>query len=220
MATHGIAGGPGVAAEHARALAAEHPGCAVAVGCIRGEPSLEAALERLGAPAVVVPLLMAEGYILGLLLRRLRDRPGVTVTAPVGTHPGIAALIEAAGADAARARRFDPAACLLLLVGHGTPRHPASARAAEDQARRVRARGGFAEVATAFLEEPPHLPELLVERAGRPVVAVGLFVDAGPHGRGDVLAAIARAPGPVAYAGPLGPLVGIQRLVAARAGLG
>jgi sirohydrochlorin ferrochelatase len=214
-----VAGGPGVAAEHARALEAELPGCAVRAGCIKGEPAVEAVLDRLGTPALVVPLLMAEGYILELLRRRLGDRPGVAITAPVGTHPGIAALIEEAARRTAQAQGWDPSACRLLLVGHGTPRHQGSARAALDQARAVRERGGFAEVLTAFLEEPPYLGEVLEGLAGRPVVVVGLFVDAGPHGRDDVLEALARAPGPVAYAGPVGAQDGIRAIVRARAGL-
>lgn len=219
MATHGIAGGPGVTAEHTRALAARHPDRAVAAGCIRGEPSVEAVLDRLGTPALVVPMLMAEGYILELLQRRLRDRPGVTITAPVGTHPGVAELVAEAGEAVAGGRRWDPADCLLLIVAHGTPRHRGSARAAEQLAATVRARGGFAAVATAFLEEPPFLSAVLSEEAGRPVVAVGLFVDAGPHGRDDVLVALTDAPGPVAYAGPLGALPAIRRIIEARAGL-
>lgn len=191
----------------------------VEAGCLRGEPSVERVAARLPKPLIVVPLLMAEGYILDLLRRRLAGVEGVLLVRPVGVHPRLALVAAVAADTGARARGWDPRATTLLLTGHGTPRHPASSAAAAALAARLEGAGRFARVETAFLEQPPFLPERLAALAAGPVVAVGLFVDAGPHGRDDVEAAIATAPGPIAYTGPLGGLPAIRSILRDLAGV-
>jgi len=64
-------------------------------------------------------------------------------------------------------------------------------------------------VASAFLDEPPHVAEALAAVRARQSVAVGLFMDAGEHGEEDIPALLAPAGGRAAYAGPIGidPLV-------------
>lgn len=207
-----------MAAEHARALAAELSGLEVAVGCVRGAPPVEDVADRLRKPAVVVPLLMAEGYVLDLLHRRLAGRGGLRITPPVGSHPGLVHLVAHTAETAARGRCWDPARAVLLLVGHGTPRHPRSDATAAALAARVRAMHRFGAVEVGFLEQVPVLDAVLRDFGATPVVAVGLFVEAGPHGRDDVEAAIGRAPGPVAYTGPLGALPAIRPILRELAG--
>ncbi len=196
------------------------PGVTIAVGCLRGEPEIRAATERAPKPSVVVPLLMSEGYIFKRLRERLAGLFGALLTAPVGTHPGLAAIVGAAAVRAAQSRGWQPRMTTLLLVGHGTPRHSGNGLAAKKLARRLQQAGAFAAVDIAFLEQFPFLPDRLAARGNEPVVALGLFVDAGPHGKDDVEAAIGNAPGPVVYAGPVGRLAGIRRLIVERAGLG
>ncbi len=202
-----------MAAEHARALTAEFSGIPVEAGCLRGEPAVERVAAGLPKPLVVVPLLMAEGYILDLMRQRLAGLEGVLFGRPVGVHPRLAVVAAAAAEASAGARGWDPRATTLLPIGHGTARHAGSARAAEALAARLEATGRFARIETAFLEQPPFLAERLRALAAGPVVAVGLFVDAGPHGRDDVEAAIAAAPGPVAYTGPLGGSPAIRSIL-------
>lgn len=208
-----------MAAEHACSLALDLPRLAVEAGCLRGEPAVERVAARLPKPVIVAPLLMAEGYILDLLRQRLAGIEGVLFGRPVGVHPRLATVAAAAAEASAGARGWDPRATTLLLIGHGTARHAGSARAAEALAARLEATGRFVRVETALLEQPPFLAERLAARAADPVVAVGLFVDAGPHGRDDVEAAIATAPGPVAYTGPLGSLPAIRAILRDLAGV-
>ncbi|BCX17506.1 MAG: hypothetical protein KatS3mg117_1188 [Geminicoccaceae bacterium] len=202
-----------MAAEHARALATELDGVPVAAGCLRGEPRVEDLAHRLPKPVAVLPLLMAEGYILDLLRTRLAGIDGLVLRRPPGVHPALATLVAEAGEATARARGWTPGETALLLVGHGTPRHAASSASAEALAARLAAAGSFGRVETAFLEQPPFLAERLASLAALPVVAVGLFVDAGPHGRDDVEAAIAAAPANVAYTGPVGSLPAIRTIL-------
>jgi sirohydrochlorin ferrochelatase len=163
---------------------------------------------------------MAEGFILDRLRERLAGIAGLTIARPVGTHPLLARVVTETAEATMRARGWHAEEVVLLLVGHGTPRHPASGAAAEALAVRVREGGAWAAVEPAFLEQTPLLGARLSALAEQKVVVVGLFVDAGPHGKDDVEDALATAPGPVAYTGPLGASPAIRTILRARAGLG
>jgi sirohydrochlorin cobaltochelatase len=103
------------------------------------------------------------------------------------------------------AKSWQPSKTALLIAGHGTERHPDSGTSARWHAAQIAARGTFAEVTVAFLDEPPRVPEALGSLASAHCVAVGLFVDAGEHGEEDIPALLAPARGRAVYAGPLGP---------------
>lgn len=214
--THGVGGGPGIAARHAARLEAARGIRPVRAACLRGEPSLESALaEAAGRPLVVLPLLMADGYILDWLERRLAARKGpeATLLPPLGGDPRLAAVLRRMARERAAAAGLAPAVTTLLLVGHGTPKHAASGRTLEVQAARLRARGGFAAVETAFLEQEPFLADRARALRHRPVIALGFFVDAGPHGRDDVRRILAAVPG-VRHAGVVGERPEITALLA------
>lgn len=217
LATHGVEGGPGVAAHHAARLEAECGIVPVRPACLRGEPSLEAVLDALGArPVLVLPFLMADGYILEWLEKRLAQRHGgaeLALLPPLGRDPGIAAVLARMAREEAEAAGRDPAGTTLLLIGHGTPKHPASGRTLALQAERLRTRGSFAAVETAFLEQEPFLEDRARALAGRPVVALGFFVDAGPHGRDDVRRILAGFTA-IRYAGVVGERPEITALLA------
>jgi sirohydrochlorin ferrochelatase len=219
LATHGVAGGPGSAAEHAQAIRAHGGWAQVRVGCLKAAPSLADALADAPEPVTVVPLLMSEGVIHGILRRQLCElapQGGWCLTAPVGENPRLADLV-LARADALRRRlRWCRCETALLLVGHGTPRHSASAQHAYAMARLVN-RHGFAAVGCALLEEPPFPAPAAAALAGAHVIAVGLFLDDGPHGDADVRTALASVAKPVAYAGAIGADAALVPLILAEA---
>ncbi|MEX2200074.1 MAG: CbiX/SirB N-terminal domain-containing protein [Dongiaceae bacterium] len=209
LCAHGIAGGPGAAADHARRLREAGQFRDVAAACLNGSPGLADTVDALSADRiVVVPYLMAAGRtfkaVLPDRLALARQRGKVRLAAPVGTHPAIADLAASRAEALLLEKGWDRAATLLVLVAHGTPRDLASAEAARAHARALAATGGFADVASAYLDEPPSVAGLLAGRAVRHAVGVGLFADAGPHGAGDAAAPFARDPD-LAYAGPVGP---------------
>ncbi|MCL6607816.1 MAG: hypothetical protein K6T74_06945 [Geminicoccaceae bacterium] len=196
------------------------PGLVVAAGCLRGEPGIEAIARTSPRPVAVVPLLMAEGFILDRLRELLAGIDGLTIARTVGTHPLLARVVAEAAEATTRARGWRAQEVVLVLAAHGTPRHPGSGEAAAALALRVRETAAWAAVETAFLEQAPLLGVRLSALAVRKVVVVGLFVDAGPHGKDDVEEALAAAPGPVAYTGPIGAAPAIRRILRERAGLG
>ena len=193
LATHGIAGGPGSAAWHARAIRRRGGWTQVRVGCLKADPSLAQAMAGAPGPVTVVPLLMSEGVIHGLMRRRLREiapQGGWHLTVPVGTHPRLAALALGRARACCRRLCWRPDDTDLLLIGHGTPRQAASAG---------HTRG---------------IAELL---AGQGFAAVGLFLDDGPHGDADVRVALRAAEKPVAYSGAIGADAGLVPLILAQA---
>lgn len=212
LVTHGIEGRPGVAALHAEALRAQGQGD-VRVACIKGEPGLDEVLNDARAPITVVPLLMADGFIMRLLRDRLARRPGVALRRPVGTDPRLADLVAARALQSCAERGWRSEATILLLIGHGTPQHPGSEAATQRHAEALAAGGAFAEVRTAYLDQPFFLAEV-ASSLDRPCVAVGLFVDDGPHGRDDVLEGLAAATVPTTYSGAIGTDPAILGLIA------
>jgi sirohydrochlorin cobaltochelatase len=208
IATHGVRGGPGVAAEIAPVLERAGRFAAVRVGCHKAEPDLDAAVATLPpGPAVVAPLLMAEGWIFDAIRARLAAHPravDLRLAPALGAHPGLWRLAERRALALAWQRGWRPAEATLLLAGHGTSRHPEAAATTRAAAGRVAARGRFARVLTGFLDQEPELAAVARGLGPGPCVAVGFFVDNGPHGREDVAEALAEAPCPVAYTGALG----------------
>lgn len=213
LATHGVDGGPGVASDHAQRLRARHPGLDLRLGCLRGEPELSRAAQRLDRNAIILPLLMARGFIYERMLEQIPERLHGRVAAPLGQHPGFLDLVEARARSLARARDWAIDGVHLLLVGHGTVRHDGSDRTIMDHAEKA-PNWGFKSVTPAFLEAPPFLHDVVSGVIRLPSVAIGYFIDSGPHGVDDVEAAIKPLGNRVVYSGPIGTDPAINQLLA------
>ena len=210
LCAHGVRSGVGAAAEHAERIAARGLFAEVRACALKGAPHLSEVVAAVGAPEIVfAPLLMAEGYTLDAMLRKLKDatdrRIRVTVCRPIGVHPRLAAMVASKARSLCASRGWQPADTALLIVGHGTERHSDSGVTARRHAAQIAAQGLFAEVATGFLDERPRVPEALAALSAAQCVAVGLFVDAGEHGEEDIPALLAPAGDRAVYAGPIGP---------------
>ena len=219
LATHGIECGPGVAANHAATIRQLGRYAEVRVGCLKAAPDLAEAFVDAPLPIVIVPLLMSDGYIFDLVQRRLASLPAANLrnlAPPVGQHPALPELLLRSADQVCRSQDWTRSDTSLLLIAHGTPRHRGSARHARDQAQRL-AGAGFAAVATSFLEEPPLPEHAVADLPPGPVVAVGLFVDNGPHGDEDVRIALAPVADRVAYTGAVGADPAIISLILAQA---
>jgi sirohydrochlorin cobaltochelatase len=210
LCAHGIRGGVGAAAEHARRIAGRGLLAEVRACALKGAPGLTEAVAAIRAPEMVfTPLLMAEGYTLHAMQRKLRAAANpstrLILCRPVGSHPRLADALTAKALSFCAGKAWRPADTALLIVGHGTERHPDSGGTALYHAGQIAAQDIFAEVAVGFLDEPPHVSEALKRLRAERWVAIGLFVDAGEHGEEDVPALLAPAGDRAAYAGPIGP---------------
>ncbi len=165
-------------------------------------------------------MMMADGHttrgILTHLLasrRRAKGGPEIVSCQPVGLNPGRADMIAERAAEVRRAAGWAPADVSLLLVAHGAARARGSRRAAEAHAESIRKMGGFAAVATAFLEEDPTVPAALAALPTRDCIAVGLFAEHGCHGEEDLPRLLAGGGRNAIYAGPIGADARLSALV-------
>jgi len=217
LCAHGTNGAAGAVSDHARTLAARGVFHTVQGGALYGAPRIDCVLCGLEAPrAVLVPFMMAAGYTLDTLRMRLAHHPWgerVQLADPVGVRAEITDMVAEMGAAAAARAGWAPGEVALLVVGHGTRKHASSGTTARRTAGEIAATGRFAEVATAFLDEPPTIGEAVAGLRARRVVTVGFFTDAGNHGREDVPALLAETGVPHVYAGPLGPDARMAELI-------
>lgn len=205
LCAHGIQGHPGAAMEHAERLR-QHGLFAEVHGCAhRGAPGLSETLSAVHAPRVcLAPLLMAEGFTLRKMLDQVVLGPDIAVCQPVGTHPGLADVIADMARAACKPKGWATRQTALLVVGHGTVRHPDSSVTARRHAARIAASDDFREVAVAFLDEPPGVGAVLARLEARHRVVVGLFIDRGEHGENDIPRLLAACDHDAVYAGPVG----------------
>jgi sirohydrochlorin cobaltochelatase len=204
--------------EHAASIARQALFAEVHACAHKGAPGLLDVLTRVKAPVVyLAPLLMAEGFTLRAMLTRLSVFSGcaseLRLCRPVGGHPDLAALLATKAKTAAWQQGWRLRDTALLITGHGTTRHAQASATARRHAAEIAASGAFGEVVTAFLDEPPTLPEAIAGLRAPRSVAVGLFVDQGEHGDEDVPRLLAAAGGSAVYTGPIGGDPAIAGLV-------
>ncbi len=224
LAAHGDRAGatPNAALlRHRDHLASHHHFRSVSAGVLKGEPALEHAVATAlasGAGRIAVyPFFMADGYFTGKVLPTRIAEAGAAeacrILPPLGLDSNLPALIHAEALAAAHTANYTPADSRLLLVGHGSELGPASANATRAAAERIAGFGGFAEVVTAFLEEPPFLDDQL---AGTrlPTIVAGFFSGDGLHAGEDIPQAIRETGANAIYAGPIGGSPAIPGLIA------
>ena len=171
-----------------------------AVGCAfwKEEPSLRDAIFLFDPESVrevyVVPNFISEGYFTQTVIpRELELKEPVTTRAngqtwiycePVGNNPIVTELL------LARAREIapdvEPTQTALLIVAHGTELNDNSAIAAKREAERIRARGEFASVGNAYMEEPPLIAEWDQLTSAPNVIVVPFFIADGLHSYEDI----------------------------------
>jgi len=192
----------------------------VAVGFIRGEPSIKEALGSLTAPSIIVyPLFVANGYFTRDRLAQLLEEANgegrkVRVMAPLGLDPGLPDLVTSFAAEAARQHAFEPSACNVILLAHGSKKNPASRKSTEQMEHALEANGNFRSVRGAFLEESPSL-HTAAEGIQGPIIVVGMFSGEGLHGAKDaprLVSGLLRDD--AAFAGVIGTAAGVADLIA------
>ena len=219
---HGTGTAAGDATLHALAadLGAREGFARVRAAVLRGTPARGDVLSQLdtgpGAQLpCLLPFMMSDGVTFRQgLMEAMAHIPGPRrplLYPPLGLNPGLAELIARRGEKAARAASWKAADCRLLLIAHGSLQDPASAQAARAHQERIAAQHGFATVEVAFLDQPPHLDEVLA-RNGGPVLGVGLFAGEGRHGAEDMKKAFALAACPARYCGTIGGDQGLAAL--------
>jgi sirohydrochlorin cobaltochelatase len=169
----------------------------VKVGMLFGEPKLSSVVATLTAPLVhVVPMFLNDGYftrivIPGLLLPFVSASRVVRFCPPVGSHDGIATLVESRLLRHCETFGTDPKSLSVLLVGHGSAQSPGRARTLLRHAATLEAGGHFGWVRVAYLEEAPLVAEALASSRGRVVAVIACLANEGKHATNDLPCLIA-----------------------------
>jgi len=194
--------------DHAETIA--HKGIFGEVHCAfwKEEPSLRQVLHMVDCDDIyVVPNFISEGYFTRTVIPRelglngaITEIGGRTIKycEPSGNHPGMTDLL------LRRAREVAPEALpeetALFIVGHGTDLNENSAVAAKREVERIRARGIYAEVLNAYMEEAPLIADWHALATQPNIVVVPFFISDGLHSYQDipVLLGIEAEPGAAA----------------------
>ena len=165
----------------------------VAVAFHQGEPGFDTVLDELVADEVtVVPFLTSAGHYSEVVLPEAlgRNRRFAEVrlrqTPPVGTHAGVAPLVARRVTELLREQRAERDTVALVLVGHGTARHPQSRAATEHLADTLRRRRVAGEVVAAFIDDEPPVDAVIARLRQRTVLVVPFLIGGGAHVFEDV----------------------------------
>lgn len=187
-----------LAQELAHRMRQAHRFADVAVGFMRGQPSIEEAVAHVTSDAIrIYPLFLSDGYYVSEAIpKRLGINDGVdalghhiVVEEPLGRNPHLPGLLASAAAAAAMRRGIPPSEANLLLVAHGSEHAPNSAETARLIMQGVIHAGAFASVDVSFLEEAPFF-SAAIHTCARPTFVLGLFAGGGMHATDDVHEAI------------------------------
>ena len=162
------------------------------------EPSLRDALFSFDPESIrevyVVPNFISEGYFTQTVIPRELELKGPVTTRangqtwiycePVGNNPIVTELLLARAHEIAP--DVEPTETALLIVAHGTELNDNSAIAAKREAERIRARGEFASVGNAYMEEPPLIADWERLTTAVNVIMVPFFISDGLHSYEDI----------------------------------
>jgi uroporphyrin-III C-methyltransferase len=165
----------------------------VAVAFHQGEPGFDTVLDELTADEVtVVPFLTSAGHYSdvvlpeGLARNRRYTEIRLSRTPPVGSHRGIAPLVARRVTELLREQQADRSQVSLVLVGHGTRRHPESTTSTHALAETLRRRRVAGEVLAAFLDDDPPVDEVLHRTRMPNVIALPFLIGGGIHALEDL----------------------------------
>ncbi len=174
----------------------------VAVAFHQGTPTFASVLDSVNADdIVVVPVMTSDGYYSNTILpRALQSNPRFTelqpvITRPVGTHPGIIALVRVRVAEMLRRHHLEPGRTSLVLVGHGTERHDRSRQVTIELENKLRRMAICAQTLYAFLDQKPLLDGVhsLVNEPN--LLVLPILIGGGYHATRDIPHRLGMIPG-------------------------
>jgi sirohydrochlorin cobaltochelatase len=143
-------------------------------------------------------------------------------------HPYISRSLQQRALQTLHDYALQPDQTAVAIVGHGTPRTPASREATRKQVALLRSAGIVAEVVGAYLDDDPAIPEIyqMVQQAN--IIVIPYFLALGSHTTQDVPRALGLAEGQtqglieghqVYYTLPIGLNAGLSAIILELAGL-
>ena len=170
---------------------------------LNGEPQLSNVLDQLPAgDVVVIPVMTSEGYysqtiLPGKLAENLNfDRFRILRTPALGVHPEIAPMVANRVATIMTICQLTPVETTVIVVGHGTTRHPNSGASTDALAVGMRQQLPELDVHVAFLDQAPTIAEIVIRLETLHTIVVPFLISRGPHATHDIPAALGLPTGP------------------------
>lgn len=175
--------------EHAKILSDSGQFSQVHCAFLKEEPFVEHALDDVkDERVVIVPDFLAEGYftrqVIPSKLGAKLSLPHIASAPPVGTHPMMVDLIEAAAQEVLGDWQADQTS--LLVIGHGSGKNPCSKQSLLGHLEQLRNRANYAQVADLWLEEAPLVGSWKEVATKRHIVVIPYLLNDGQHGGWDI----------------------------------
>jgi sirohydrochlorin ferrochelatase len=219
IVAHGQPSDPGPAEAEIATLAARVgallPDWVIGSATLADPGSLERALPHLTDP-VVFPFFMSDGWFIRTELpRRLTGAgaEGLRILPPFGLLGPTDRLATTTVRQAAKARNWSEGDTTLILAAHGSGASRRPAETASRTREAILAATGYREVRLGFIEESPHLADVLAD-AGQQSLLLPLFVARWGHVAGDIPEAVDATGYRGAVLDPLGCAEEVPRIIA------
>ncbi|MBT4888778.1 MAG: hypothetical protein HON65_04415 [Rhodospirillales bacterium] len=147
---------------------------------------------------IILPIFMCRGFTLRTILPGLIENFQENTTSrinclqPISQHTELADMVAKRATICADKNGISSRDAHLILVAHGSEKHPESAQSAQQMAQYIRSRNIFTSVNESYLEQVP-TPETIITDLQGPVIAEGLFLTPGRHFSEDFPAALTRS---------------------------
>ena len=163
---------------------------------LNGEPAIDNVFDFLPpGDVVLVPLMTSEGYYVKTVLPRKiaenhrLDQYRVFLTPALGVQPRIAQIVANRINTLINLFQLPPSETSILLVGHGTRRHPESENSTHDLASAFQKLVPEPATEVAFIDQEPTIKEVATQITNHCLV-VPFLISRGPHSTEDVPANI------------------------------
>ena len=164
---------------------------------LNGQPEISKVLNNLPAgEVVVVPMMTSEGYYSQTVFPRElsnNTRIGefdIRVTRALGLHRNLAVIVAGRIEDLLLQNQLNGTETTIVVVGHGTTRHPNSGEATENLSRKIgrelSRRHIFSEVTVGFIDQSPNVNEVARTVVTRNLIVIPFLFGLGPHATEDV----------------------------------
>lgn len=155
----------------------------VRCGLLKQEPRVCKTLDPIQSDDItIVPFFISDGYYTRnvipccLGLKGKNEQRNIRYTSAIGSHPKFSELILSHAKEAG----WKPGDALVIL-GHGTPKNPASGINVYLQAERVRQQIPQEEILTTFIDESPFVTDVWSLAKASRMFIVPLFIGNGWH---------------------------------------
>ncbi len=162
------------------------------------QPAYYEVLDTVTAPAVViVPVFLADGYFMKSVIpaelgldkashTTWRCKQTVHITRPLGTHPGMADIIQKRTQDALKVTGFPKAQTAVAIIGHGTKRNQQSRTTTQRQVALLQQADIVAEVLDAYLDDEPPIASIYQRTPARHIIVIPYLLAEGSHTAIDI----------------------------------